>query len=185
MPAKRYILKSSTSSASSSRPSKKQKFIEVGAPGEHDVKKPPREDLISSSSASTRSLKPPVIPSLGYIAAKVFARHFPTLYSTESGVVRTKPLLQALPDSVASKLFEALRASCPGVLTPAMISAVRRRSNGISLLPTMSETASVVLPSSTEPLAGKRVDSGEQAHYTGDRKTWWRGAQETRSQRLY
>lgn len=124
MPPKRYIQVSST--PSSSRPAKRQRVIELGLPNEQDAKKPPREDLISSSSASTRSLKPPSVPSLSYLAARAFARRFPVLYGTEEGVERTKPLLQALPDSVASRVFDALRISCPGVLSHGVISSVRQ-----------------------------------------------------------
>lgn len=125
MSTKRYILKSSSSSA---RPTKKQRVAEFGAPNEDDARKPPRDTIVSqSSSTSTRSLTPPSLISLSTLAARAFARRFSVLYATEGGVERTKPYLQAMPDPVANRLFDAMKDICPGFIPHAVISSVRYR----------------------------------------------------------
>lgn len=119
---KRYILKSSHSAAP---PTKRQKF---GAPNEDDARKLPRDTVpTQSSSTSTRNLRPPVLASLSVLAARAFARNFSVMYATEHGADRTRPYLQALPDSVAIRLFDVMKAICPGYIPHAVISSVRLR----------------------------------------------------------
>jgi hypothetical protein len=121
--SKRYILKSSHSTAP---PTKRQRISEFGAPNEDDARKSPRDIVIAqSSSTSTRNMGPPTILSLSTLAARAFARKFSVIYATEEGVERTRPYLQALPDAVASRLFDAMKAICPGYIPHAVVSSVR------------------------------------------------------------
>lgn len=120
--SKRYILKSSSSSAPAH---KRQRVAEFGAPTEDDVRKPPRDSNAGHSSTSSRNVKPPAILALTTLAARVFARGFPVLYATDEGVERTRPYFQAMPDPVANRLFDAMRELCPGYIPHAVIAPVR------------------------------------------------------------
>ncbi|KAF8323057.1 RNI-like protein [Clavulina sp. PMI_390] len=121
-----------SSSSNSSRNNKRPRVGEIGAPNEDDLPKPPREN-VTSTSTSTRRLKASPIPSLSTLACRSFATRFPTLYGTEENVERQRPYLQALPDSVANRLFDVMKEICPGYIPHSVIASYFLRGPTITI----------------------------------------------------
>lgn len=126
--SKRYIQKTSATPETSSRPAKRQRVIEIGAPNQYDaVSRPPRDTVISAiSSVSTRNLNGTPVPSLSALSSRSFARNFSELYTVEEGEgERIKSYIQALPDNVATRLFDVMKDIC-GSIVPGDVITVRQ-----------------------------------------------------------
>ncbi|THH34120.1 hypothetical protein EUX98_g39 [Antrodiella citrinella] len=107
---------------SPSKPTKRHK-VEFGQPNEDDERDvtsvQTQSNLPSASGWSTRKIHATGhVPSLAVICARVFAQYFRTLATRGNGHWDSvKAWLAILPESQVPRVFAALRATCPGVLT--------------------------------------------------------------------
>jgi hypothetical protein len=111
--------------SSSSRTSKRQRTLPAfGAPSDADSS-PTLHDVPSSTASSIRHVAPTSVPSLTVLCARIFAANFVNLRNNESSWERLSEQLQVIPDTLITKLFSVLKATCPTYLKHEFIVAVR------------------------------------------------------------
>lgn len=115
---------SSKSRASTSRPTKRRR-IEFGAAREDDIPTPQAQASAPSATAlSTRALPIVQITNLATLCVRVFADNLRNLSADERIWESVRSYLKALPDSLASRVFNALKSTCPTILSNGFILAV-------------------------------------------------------------
>lgn len=108
------------------QPPAKRRKIELGqANSDDDIPTPQAQANAPSAAAlSERTLPPDHVPSLGAICLRVFAEHFQRFSTKEVIWENVRLWLKELPDSLAQKVFAALKNTCPTILSHGLIVSV-------------------------------------------------------------